>query len=370
MPRDPLLDERIIWNGRPQHVATPPIMKAFAAVFLLTALICLALGLAGFGGPRGPMLPFALWCGALGGAAIYGPRIWLSGVEYIVTEHHVIWQRGGFRRTIERGSISFARIFWNPALPGTGDLELVRAVPTGALRRRLALTLVSVAAPDRVWAIVRGAEDVAPTGRGERPLAQRLDVGERVIWSARPHARLSAYIPGSSREWMQLAIAVFLLAAFLRILARAVPALLSLLEHEVALSPFAFGALAFAVLTSALLVLAVAGYLIHTAFLPARLVSRTRYLVTDKRVLIQRANEELHLGRDKIVDVIATPVGAGLRTIFLVLDGPRARALAASGAFGEIQRGPHLRPVLEAVDDAEGVSTILLSRPADLPRAA
>jgi hypothetical protein len=52
-----------------------------------------------------------------------------------------------------------------------------------------------------------------------------------------------------------------------------------------------------------------------------------------------------------------------------VLDGPRARALAASGAFGELERGPNLRPVFESVADAESVTRILQSQP-ELPRAA
>ena len=52
-------------------------------------------------------------------------------------------------------------------------------------------------------------------------------------------------------------------------------------------------------------------------------------------------------------------------------DGPRARALAASGAFGELGRGPHLRPVFEAVDDAEGARSVLSDQPPpELPRAA
>jgi hypothetical protein len=89
------------------------------------------------------------------------------------------------------------------------------------------------------------------------------------------------------------------------------------------------------------------------------LVAHTRYLVTNKRVLIQRRSEELHLDRSKILDVIETPKGDGLYDLFLVLDGPRARAVAASGAFGEIARGPNLRPVFEAVEDAESVSKIL-----------
>jgi hypothetical protein len=69
--------------------------------------------------------------------------------------------------------------------------------------------------------------------------------------------------------------------------------------------------------------------------------------------------------------VIDAPAGEGLRHVFLVLDGPRARALAASGAFGEGDRGPELRPVLESLEDAEGVSRILRqpSEP-ELPRAA
>ncbi len=69
--------------------------------------------------------------------------------------------------------------------------------------------------------------------------------------------------------------------------------------------------------------------------------------------------EELHVDRDKIVDVIDSPTGDGLYDVFMVLDGPHARALAASGAFGEIDRGPHLRPVFESVEDAEGVNRIL-----------
>ena len=64
----------------------------------------------------------------------------------------------------------------------------MRAVPTGALRRTLTLTLHDVEAPDRLWAIIRGVEPSAPLGSGERPLAQRLDEGERVLWSGAPLA--------------------------------------------------------------------------------------------------------------------------------------------------------------------------------------
>jgi hypothetical protein len=53
----------------------------------------------------------------------------------------------------------------------------------------------------------------------------------------------------------------------------------------------------------------------------------------------------------------------------MVLDGPQARALAASGAFGEVERSPHLRPVFESVADAEGARRVLGEKPV-LPHAA
>jgi hypothetical protein len=47
------------------------------------------------------------------------------------------------------------------------------------------LRLHGLSAPDRVWAIIRGTEHSTPAGREDRPLTQRLDRGERVVWSAR-----------------------------------------------------------------------------------------------------------------------------------------------------------------------------------------
>ena len=109
------------------------------------------------------------------------------------------------------------------------------------------------------------------------------------------------------------------------------------------LSP-SFVALAAGIFLAVALVLVVGGYIAYdTVIRPGNLVGDTRYLITDKRVLIQRRGEELHVDRSKIVDVIDAPAGDGLRNVFMVLDGPQARALAASGAFGELERSPHLR---------------------------
>jgi hypothetical protein len=247
---------------------------------------------------------------------------------------------------------------------------VVRAVPTGALRRRLRLKLPGLLAPDRVFAIIRGAEDLAPAGQGERPVGQRLDRGERVVWTAQPRPTLNAYLPHGQREWVLLAISAFLLVATGRVIDRAVPVFERLAAGALPVLSFSFLTLLVGFALMVLLMLGIAGYLTYDAVLkPGLLSRRTRYLVTNKRVLIQRDTEELHLDRKRIIDVIAEPVGDGLRNLFLVLDGPRARAVAASGAFGEMGRSPHLLPVFESVADADSVSRILLDK-GELPEAA
>lgn len=373
MERDSLYGERIIWTGGPKVIKTPPIFRAVAHLLFVFAAISLSYALVislALQTTPTPSLLFAGYSVMMGLLALQLPQWWLRGAQYMVTENHVIWRRGPFHRSIERRSISFARIYWDSAAPGVGDLELVRAVPTGALRRRLMLRLSSLAAPDRVWAIVRGAEDVAPAGDGERPLAQRLDQGERVVWSARPRPRLKAYLPHGQREWSLLGIALVLLGVTTVVVARGVHALQTVLAVGLPARSFAFGGLVFGLFSTTLLLLAISGYLIYSASIrPGYLVKHTRYLVTNSRVLIQRGSEELHLDRSKIVEVIDTPSGEGSSTVFIVLDGPRARALAASGAFGELDRGPALRPVFESVQDAESLSRILLGTD-DLPHAA
>jgi hypothetical protein len=315
-------------------------------------------------------LLFGFWATALGIAFRTVPRRLMERSRYVVTDQHVIVHFGPFRRSIQRSAVSFARIFWDADQPDTGDLELVRAVPTGALRRRLMLRLPGVAAPDRVWAIVRGAEDVAPLGNAEMPIGQRLDRGERVIWSAQPRQQLRTYLPQGQRQWLLMALSAFTVFAGVQMIARSVHALAKVARGGLPYLSPSFVALAAGVFLTVAVVLMIGAYIAYdTLIRPAKLVGDTRYLITDKRVLIQRRGEELHVDRSKIVDVIDAPAGDGLRNVFMVLDGPQARALAASGAFGELERSPHLRPVFEAVEDAEGARRVLGSSPV-LPYAA
>lgn len=373
MARDSLYGERIIWTGRPKSVRPSGLLRALSGMCFVASAISLLFAMVTslvlHVTPAGTML-FAFWTTTLGIALRTVPRMLLERTHYVVTEHHVVVHLGPLRRSIQRAAVSYARIFWDPDQPDVGNLELVRAVPTGALRRRLVLRLPGIAAPDRVWAIVRGAADLAPLGSAEMPIGQRLDRGERVIWSAQPRQQLRAYLPHGQRQWLLMACSGFLVVGGMEMVPRAFSALGKVARGGLPyLSPMFF-ALATGVFLAVALVLVVGGYIAYdTIIRPGKLVGDTRYLITDKRVLIQRRGEELHVDRSKIVDVIEAPAGDGLRNVFMVLDGPQARSLAASGAFGELDRSPHLSPVFEAVEDAEGARRVLGSSPV-LPYAA
>lgn len=363
--RDSFLGEQIVWSGRPKVLETPGAMRAGALVLFALAAVSLCFAVViSFAlrvTPTETVL-FAAWSTLFGVLVLQAPKIWLAQVQYVVTEKHVIMQRGPFRRTIERRAISFARIRWSAQSPGVGDIDLVRAVPTGALRRRLLLQLRGVVAPDRVWSIIRGVESSIGVHKGDRPLTQRLDDGERVIWSARPKRTAKAYLPRGRREIGVLGLSAVLFYAFVSMVERAIPNLKNLLGAGMRNGPFF--ALAIGEGIAALLVLGTAVYFLYAGLIaPARKLEQARYLITNRRVLIQRGREELQLDRERIVDVIPARTAGGPTDIFLVLDGPRARALAISGAFGEGDSGMDLSPVLESVEDAESVSRILLSNP-------
>ena len=228
LPRDSLFGERIVWTGRPALIRSSPFQRSIAVVAFVGSAITLSFAFVvalTLHAPFGVLLVFAFWCAALGLGVLEAPRLLLAKARYVITEQHVIAIYGPFRRTIERRSISFARIYWDEKQTDIGNIELVRAVPTGALRRRLMLRLVGVRAPERVWAIVRGAERVAPRGGADLPLAQRLDVGERVIWSAQPRTKLRRFLPTGQREWGMIALAAFLFLGVVRMAIAALPAL-------------------------------------------------------------------------------------------------------------------------------------------------
>lgn len=366
MGRDSFFGDRVVWTGKPKRLQLPPLYRwgaiAFGVIALTTTLSALVVSTA-LHEPAGGLLLFAAWMATLSLASWRLPLWWRSEQEYVITEKHIIVRRGPYRRFMERHEISFARIHWDNKETGIGDLELVRAVPTGALRRRIALTLSGIAAPDRVWAFVRGVTPAAPAGDGHRLLAQRLDEGERVLWSSHPAAHWTRWVPQGARGVLSLILGLSLVFSAFLVAIRAIRSIRTVLEAGVEPASVSFialvGSLTFAI---ALLGAVAIGVVYGSLVRPMRLESLTRYLITDRRVLISRGTEELHLDRERIVDVIDTPANGKLRHLFLVLDGRRARAFAASGAFGE-EHGGGLQPVLKLVNDFETVQRILKSSP-------
>ena len=366
MAKDAQLGERIVWQGKPSETRTPGLFRATSAVLFVVAAtsLCFAVVSAwALSRSPAPFLILSLLSTSLAIASLILPRQWLDKVEYLVTEHHVVWRRGPLRRVIQRRSISYARILWSPHRAGVGTIELVRAVPTGALRRRLLLQLHGLAAPSNVLAIIRGRPLCATANARYLPLVQRLDPGEQLLWSAQPRRSIQNYVPHGKRRWLTLCIAAALGTATSVLAFKMSSNLKLLVELGLGEHQGAFFALLLGEMLAASLVVTVTAHMAYTAvFLPPRQLRHTHYLLTDRRVLIQRQREELHLDRRQIVEVIESPGSHGLHDLFLVLDGPRARALAVSGAFGETQPDDTLRPIFQNLSDTEGILQLLLDQ--------
>lgn len=369
MAREESIDEEVIWEGRAARVEVPGALRAARVALFLVSGTCTCFAVVtglGLGLSPLPLLLCAAWTTTLG--LLVRPALdwWLGAVTYIITDNHVVWKRGKLSRIIARDQISYSRIFWSAEDPNVGDIELVRAVPTGVLRRRLLIRLRGLAAPDRVWALVRGMGTRSDSNAGTRCVSQRLEEGERVIWSARPAATWRRFLPHGVRRFRLLAVALALALTSVKLLTALVTNLHTLLAAGALDQPMVFGALALGEFLMMTLLIGSTALVFNAALLqPGQKLEDTLYLITNRRVLIQRGREELHLDRSRIIDVIDAPTMSGLRDVFLVLDGPQARALEVGGAFNETDRDPHLKPILELVADAELVAELLgrTSRP-------
>lgn len=371
MGRDSLFSEKILWTGAPTAVAASSFNRAAAWMLATTSAVATLLAIAASRAAKvapGELILFAAWCASFALALRMIPVIWAQAARFVVTDRHVIWARGNFKRTMQRDGISYARIHWDRRNPGVGDLELVRAVPTGALRRGLTLELKGVAAPDRVWSIVRGVPTTAAEGNGRIPIAQRLDAGERVIWSDHPRVGWRSWVPSTTRRLGYTLLSLLCLGAGVRTVVTTTPVVGKLLESGVGAGSVAFLTLVVAfVLTAALLVATGATLLYLGVIRKPVLDRRTRYLVTNRRVLLERGAYEIHLDRDKVVDVIEEPGRCGGSDVYLVMDGPSSRGLAASGAFGPGDRSRGFLPLLRSVSDVDGLRAAILTTRISLP---
>lgn len=364
----PSAEGRIIWSGAPVPQRAPLRERLAALACVLVSLVALGFAVVVSRGLSQSPAMLVLLSAVSATLALFVwrvPPLWRAMLRYEMTEHQVIWKRGPFRRIMDRKSLSYARINWHPETSGVGDLVLVRAVPTGAMWRTLSLRLSDLNAPDRVLAILRGVEPASSMGRGSVPLAQRLDDGERVLWTARPLATR-----WDRRRLWNMVIAVVLVFTVVRAALHLAKPLASV--HH-ALSGWVFWVFVASIALGWAMVLATGLSLGYVAFVrPSRWMRDTRYFVTNHRVLIRRGFEELSLDRTRIAYVIAGN-RRGSRDLFLVLDGPSARAMAVHGAFGGSDEPVELSPVFAAIPRGDGPDSLLsgsLPPPAPIPSIA
>src|SRR5580658_5945881 len=109
MVRDSLFGEPIVWQGRCRAASVPFAQKVVSAVTLCYAVVLAK----SVGIPVGGMILLAAWCATIALGAWRIPIWWRSQIEYVVTERHVIWNRGRIRRSIEISQISYALVRWS-----------------------------------------------------------------------------------------------------------------------------------------------------------------------------------------------------------------------------------------------------------------
>lgn len=357
--------ERVLWTGGPRAgvprariwtlaPAASLVMAAVAALFAALMRIA-ALG----GWQESGLVACYLAVFAIGG--LLAPRYLLDPCEFAVTDRRVLWRRGRSVRSIERHAITYARVRWHRSVPGVGSLELVRAVPFGPLARSQRLVMHDLPAPDRVLAIIRDVEPTENAGDDQISLTDRLDEGEQVLWGAGPEGFLLG--------WQDVLItiggaAVVLIGLRYGVLVGSI--LMDLEEVGLAVGSMPWVFLFSATMLTFAMIVGVGGALVWYGLVRARAQGReTEYIVTDRRLLIRRGRTELSLDRERIFDVAEAPSWRGLRNVFLILDGPGARALGDTGALtGLTPPRDAVPPVLYELRDTERVRDLLSSRDA------
>jgi len=365
-----LPSERVVWRGEPRRgvprdlrfSVVPALFFALAAV---TALFAGLLYSADIPAVR-PTAFTAFYLLLTGVAARLLPRYLLDPCEYMVTDRHVIWKRGTYRRVMDRSGITYGRIHWHRSVPGVGHLELVRAVPFGPLSRRQRLVLHDVPAPDVLFALIREAEPTEFAGYADVKLTDRLDRGERVLWGAGP----SGWRLGTAEALTAAVGALVLLAGGLY--AYRTGAILVGLEHAgLSVRSPTWLMLFAAIAISASIIVAVGSALLWHGLWGARDGgTHTEYLLTDTRLLIRRGLIELSIDRRRIVDVAEVPSSGGSQNLHLILDAPDARALEDNGALG-LLTPPRatVPPVLYELVDIEELKALLSARRRQEPSA-
>jgi hypothetical protein len=358
-----LPSETVIWAGRPEHgvardgfwVVTPAIASAVGVIAVLFTVLLAVADLPGWQ-QSAIVVCYSI---VLGVGSLLAPRYVLDPCEFVVTDRRVIWRRGRSTRSVERDAISFARIHWHRSVPGVGHLELVRAVPFGPLARSQRVMFHDVRAPDAVLALARDGVLSDRESDSSIPLAERLDLGENVLWGAGPEGSLLGV-----RDLATAALGVAIVVVAVVYAGAAGSVLLGLEAVGLAPGSLVWTLLFLALAATFFLLTVVGGVLVWWGIVRARAEGRdTEYLVTDRRVLIRRGRTELSLDRGRVFDIASRPGLFGVTHAFFILDGKEARALGDSGALtGLLPARDGVPPVFYELRDVDALRDLLLGR--------
>jgi len=292
-----------------------------------------------------------------GVALVLAPAYRRDPCRYLITDRRVIFRRGRVFRSLERPTITYARIHWHHRLNRVGTLELVRATPFGPLMRRQRIRLFDIAEPDRVLAFVRGAVATDHFGDRDLPLVERLDQGEDIVWGGHPAGWLLGW-----REILTSLVGAGVVVIGLLYGYRAMTVLVDLERRGLFPRSWEWVFLFLAIGTTFVFIMGVGGLLGWHGLWRARSMGlETEYLLTSRRLLVRRGRAELSVERSRIVDVVARRATRRLHHLFLVLDTPGSRALFDSGALGQlIPSREALLPVLYEVADAANLRQLIL----------
>lgn len=323
------------------------IVGLFAALLWVTDLV----------GPAAQVGAIAGVFGMMGVGLLLAPAYLRDPCKYVITDRRVIFRRGGRTRSIERVTLTYARIHWHHRVSRVGTLELVRATPFGPLMRRQRIRLFDITEPDRVLCFLRGERPSDHMGDGVLPLVERLDEEETVTWGGHPE--------GLSLGWRELLTGLAglgLMATAFVYGIRAMGVLVDLENRGLFPRSWEWVFMFLAILLTFIFMMAVGGLLLWFGLWRARtLGAATEYLLTSRRLLVRRGRVELSVDRNRIVDVVVRRVTGRLHHLFLVLDTPGSRALSDSGALERwVPSREALLPVLYEVRDPETVRRLLL----------
>lgn len=356
----PLLPgEFLEWTGAPTRVS-PPLGLITAGLLSLSISIvsfCFAGILAEsdlIGVPQALGIGTVFFAAALAFYAYSGAR--LEGVRYAVTNLRVIrlGQRGV--RFAERRAITFGRIRWHHSSAVVGDLEMVVATPFGPLARTLRVVFNDVHEPDLLWASICGRELGRGAGDVHGHIRDRLGQDETLIWEGRPE--------GLHVGWRELWVTTFgfVLTLFSALYIWTNVGFMAALEGEgLAIGSPGWLFLFSAVVIAWVSILTVGLSLIHRGVIRARRLGRASiYALTNERLIIRRGRSELSIERNRIVDVVIKRTALGLFHVFLMLDGPGAKAVNLSGAIGgTIPSRDVVPPVLFDLRDTQEIAAQL-----------